>query len=352
MAGQAMTLKLTDATPEPEQFDCPQDYVQSENPELRDLLQASFENLLQYQVSSISRSYGMFKTTTNLIQRAIDPGKSFGAFAQTAPRTPFNQTITQDRSYACVKLPFQEVRKIGKSMGASINDVFLTICSGALRRNLLKAGHLPEENLLAGCPVAVPKQGNSDQGNSVTLMTVDLFTNVKDPRVRLLKVKNSSHTAKEVTSEMADALDNNTSLLGLPALTRAASLFGEASGAANTMPMPCNVLISNVPGPRETLYSNGAKMLSHYPVSIPAHGLGLNITVQSYTDGLYVGLTACPKAAQDVKALRDDLIASFQELRGIVTPTAVTEIQDKATSEPIINVKPPLTNTRLDSQVA
>jgi hypothetical protein len=110
--------------------------------------------------------------------------------------------------------------------------------------------------------------------------------------------------------------------------------MNEFTGAAETMPMPFNVLISNVPGPRETLYSNGAKMLSHYPVSIPAHGLGLNITVQSYCDGFFVGFTACKKAVPDIQALRDDLMAAFYELKALTIPANISEIGGSTSVEP------------------
>lgn len=348
MAGQALTLSLTDATPEPVSHHCPEDYIQSEEPNLGELLSASFTNLLNFQTTALDRTLGMMRTATNLSQRALDPGKSFGALTQAAPKTRLNQTVTSARGYACAKLPFQDVRKIGKAMGASINDVFMTICSGALRRYLDRTGELPRTSLLAGCPVAVPKQGRIDQGNSVSLMSVDLFTNVKDPRARLLRVMNSAQTAKEVTSDFADALETNVSLFGLPAMTRAGSLFSEFTGAANNMPMPFNVLISNVPGPREAIYSNGAKMLSHYPVSIPAHGLGLNITVQSYTDGLFVGLTAAHNIIPDIKVLRDDLIASYLELKGLIVPATVSEITKNAAPK---NAEI-AAQTELDSQVA
>ena len=330
MAGQLFTVLLTDPTPEPQVKGCPSDFHKDETPGISELLTSSFRNLMDYQSNSIERGIGMMKTATSLGQRAIDPSKSFGAAGQTIPKTRFNHPVERERAFACGKLPLSDIRKIGKTMGTSVNDVFLSICSGALRRYLTRTNELPRRNLVAGCPVAVPKQGRADQGNSVSMMAVDLFTNLADPRSRLLQIKASSKVAKELTAELADSLDTNTSLLGLPALTRAASWMNEATGAAETMPMPFNVLISNVPGPRETLYSNGAKMLSHYPVSIPAHGLGLNITVQSYCDGFFVGFTACKKTVPDIQALRDDLMAAFFELKSLTIPTSVSEIGSSA----------------------
>ena len=68
------------------------------------------------------------------------------------------------------------------------------------------------------------------------------------------------------------------------------------------------MVVSNVPGPRLPLYSNGARGLTHYPVSIPAHAQGVNITVQSYMDQLFFAITACAKELPDAQALRDDVL--------------------------------------------
>jgi hypothetical protein len=74
------------------------------------------------------------------------------------------------------------------------------------------------------------------------------------------------------------------------------------------------------------MYSLGSRVLTHYPVSIPTHGQGVNITVQSYTDTLYFGITACAQALPEAGALRDDLLAAFAELKARVLkePTALT----------------------------
>ena len=74
---------------------------------------------------------------------------------------------------------------------------------------------------------------------------------------------------------------------------------------------PVNLVISNVPGPREPLYAAGAELLHYYPVSTIVDGQGLNITVQSYLDTLDFGLVGCRELVPDlwdmVDAIVDDL---------------------------------------------
>ncbi|MDZ7684234.1 MAG: WS/DGAT domain-containing protein [Gammaproteobacteria bacterium] len=89
---------------------------------------------------------------------------------------------------------------------------------------------------------------------------------------------------------------------------------------ANIAQMPINIVLSNVPGPRDELFFNGARMKTHYPVSIAAHGSALNITVQSYGTRFFFGITACRKALPDAQPLRDDLLAAFSELKRVLLP--------------------------------
>ena len=88
-----------------------------------------------------------------------------------------------------------------------------------------------------------------------------------------------------------------------------------ARGLADLMPSTTNLTISNVPGPPFPLYCAGAKILAMYPVSIPVHGIALNITVQSYQDKLNFGITADRRAVPDPQALADLFEAALEDLK-------------------------------------
>ena len=100
-----------------------------------------------------------------------------------------------------------------------------------------------------------------------------------------------------------------------------ASLYGR-SGLADKLPPVANVAISNVPGPSFALYFAGAKVASYFPVSIPGHGLALNMTVQSYNGSLEFGLTACRRAVPDVADLGDYVVAEHKKLFGLIAANA------------------------------
>ena len=99
-----------------------------------------------------------------------------------------------------------------------------------------------------------------------------------------------------------------------------ASLWAERLRIADFMAPMVNVVISNVRGPARPMYLHGAKMVSHFPVSIPSHSIALNLTVQTYVDRVDLGVTACLEAVPDVGALRDDIVAGWVELKAAALP--------------------------------
>ena len=83
---------------------------------------------------------------------------------------------------------------------------------------------------------------------------------------------------------------------------------------------PFNLVISNVPGPRETLYMNGAELQGMYPLSIPVHGQAVNITCTSYNGMMNFGLTGCRRTAPRLQRLLthlDDELVALEETCGI-----------------------------------
>ena len=224
---------------------------------------------------------------------------------QRAPRTPLNVAITNQRAFAARSLPLNEVKLMAKRSGASLNDVVLAICAGALKRYLADYNCVPDKPLIAAVPVSLREAGNTDPNNQVSMMMVSLATDVDDPIERLMAIHDSASVGKKLTGNIKAAIPTDFPSLGVPWLMSGfASLYGR-SRLANRIPPLVNVAISNVPGPQVPLYFAGAKVAAYYPVSIPTHGVALNMTVQSYNGLLEVGLTACRRAMPDVADLAD-----------------------------------------------
>jgi len=327
-----------DTTPEHPVHTPPTGFPNAETASFTDLYTLAWQNFFNTQIEATTNFLGGLEALSRMGQRTIDPSKSIGALADSAPGTRFNRSINKERSFAVGEFSLQDLKAIGKSTGCKVNDVFMAICSGGLRKYLQRTHELPVRSLISGCPVSLRKPGDTNMDNQVTMMSVSLATDIADPRLRLLKIRDSANTAKDVTADLASSINNNFAAPGLPLVaTMTAGLMNSLSGA-DYISSPINLVISNVPGPRETLYSNGAKMLTHYPVSIPAQGLGLNITVQSYGDTLYFGITACKKALPDAAILRDDLLMAYTELKSLLIDSKVMAFRIEQT--PAMNTVP------------
>ena len=207
-----------------------------------------------------------------------------------APDTIFNRRITRNRRFATQDYPLAQLKRLSKATGTTVNDVVLAVCGGGLRAYLLEQGALPATPLVAFVPVAVRPEGDPGGGNAVGGMLASLGTDVSDPVERVRAVHASTSQAKRqlegMTREAVLAYSQALlSPLGWQAWSAVAGLAGQ--------PRTCNVTISNVPGPREPMYFDGARLRAAYPASIVHHGLALNITLFSYAGGVSVGFTGC-----------------------------------------------------------
>jgi WS/DGAT/MGAT family acyltransferase len=258
--------------------------------------------------------------------RDIVPKLEIGETPQIiAPKTIFNVAIGPERTYAARSVSLGAAKKAAKANGATLNDVVMSACGGALRRYLAQRKALPPRSLIAAVPVSLRAPGNTDMTNQVSMMTCPIGTHIGDPIARLKAVQRSSSVSKGFLSKIKDVIPQDFTFLGAPViLSGFANLFSRLK-AADYMPPVVNVLISNVPGPPVALYCASAKVSALYPVSIPAHGGALNITVQSYVDHLDFAITACAKAVPDVDVLADLIVEAFDELNKATAENADAE---------------------------
>ena len=231
-----------------------------------------------------------------------------------APRTSLNVAITNQRRFAARTVPLAEVKEIAKRAGVSLNDVVMASVAGALRGYFLDHRELPAKSLTAAVPVSLRAAGDESANNQVSMVLMTLATDVADPLARLKKIAAASSNTKAMMGRVKAAIPTDFPMLAAPWLMSGlASLYGR-SRLANVLPPIANVAISNVPGVQAQLYFAGAKIISYYPVSIPAHGMALNVTVQSYNGRLDYGFIACRRALPDIADLADSLLAEHRKL--------------------------------------
>jgi len=229
------------------------------------------------------------------------------------PRTPLNVGISAERGFAGVSIPLNEVRAIAAAHEAKVNDVVLAICSGALRRYLGHHGGVPEESLIAAMPISLREAGNTDFTTQATMVRVGLATDIADPVRRLRAIRDATSAAKATSGRGKSLLPMDFPTIGLPWIVHGlASLYGR-SGLTNVAPPIANVVVSNVPGPPVPLYFAGARVAQYWPLSIVHHGLGVNITVESYAGALGFGVTTARDAMRDPRQFARALLAAHEQ---------------------------------------
>ena len=229
----------------------------------------------------------------------LKDGKAVAAVPYQAPPSMLNVRISSSRRFAAQSYSLARIKRVGKASGATVNDVALAMCAGALREYMTSHNALPKDPLITMVPVSVRAADGPDGGNQVSVILVNLATHLDDPAARLRAIIESTQYAKDRMAKM----------------TRVEQM---AYAAAALSPMPVttlmgfdrvhpafNVVISNVPGPKETLYWNGARLDEMYPVSIPIDGQALNITLTSYGDQVAFGYTACRRSVPSMQRLLD-----------------------------------------------
>lgn len=224
-----------------------------------------------------------------------------------APQSILNQHITGSRRFAAQSYPIERIKAIGKAMEATLNDVVLAICGSALRDYLISQHALPDQPLIAMVPVSI-RTDDSEGGNQVAMILANLGTHIADPSNRMEVIKASVRHAKDRYADMTPG-----EILNYTALMMAPAGLNMMTGLAPKW-QAFNVVISNVPGPKEQLYWNGAKLEGMYPVSIPVDHIALNITLLSYMDQLEFGFTACRRTLPSMQRLLDYVENGIHEL--------------------------------------
>src|SRR4051812_14798729 len=228
-----------------------------------------------------------------------------------APKSMLNVPITGARRFAAQSWPLEQIRAVGKSAGATVNDVVLAMCSGALRAYMLELGVLPDAPLTAMTPVSLRREDSGeDSGNAVGTILCNLATDVADPADRLAAIHGSMQQGKDLFAGL-----NQVQASAISAAMMAPLLLSMVpGGVAQLAPPPFNLIISNVPGPQQPLYFNGARLTGVYPLSIPTAGQALNITVTSYAGNMEFGLTGCRRSVPHLQRLLTHLDDSLAEL--------------------------------------
>jgi diacylglycerol O-acyltransferase len=223
-----------------------------------------------------------------------------------APRTMLNNPISPLRHLALVRRPLSDLKGVKGHFQATVNDVVLAASSGAMRRFLDRHGESPMR-LKTMVPVSVRDGSAGELGNRISFVFIELPCDEPDPVRRMLHIQGAMSDAK-----LGGEPEGGRSVL------RAA---GFAPHAVQRMfsriiasPRTFNLVVSNIPGPREPLYMRGCPLDEAYPVVPLAERHSVSIGVTTIKDDACFGVYADRTTLPDAELLASDIDESIDEL--------------------------------------
>jgi diacylglycerol O-acyltransferase / wax synthase len=282
-------------------------------------------------------------TSLNLLRDAAEGlGELLWAGLNPAPETPLNVPIGPHRRYAVVRQQLADYKEIKDALGGTVNDVVLTVVSGALAEWLRSRGIRTEGlEMRALVPVSVrTKAQRNSLGNQLTVMRGPLPVYIDDPVARLRFVREAMDGLKESKQAVGAATLAAVNSLAPPTVLAQASRL-------NFSTRLFNLLVTNIPGPQVPLYVLGRELQDLFPLAFLPENHALAIAIMSYNGGLDYGLLGDYDAMPDIDLVAEGIEASLAQLlgaarggdvavprRGTAAATEVTQGSVKPTGKP------------------
>ena len=232
---------------------------------------------------------------------------------RAVPRTRFNVQISPHRVIDGAAFDLKTLSEIKNVVdGATVNDVVLSICGGAMRKYLRAKAELPRQPMLALTPVKIAALGGRIE---VAPMAVTLATNVEDALDRLEAVRDATRSSGRLDRAIAAHIMTDFTHHA-PAMTAALGSRAMAGlGFVNRVNPLFNCTVANVPGPQVPLYLCGARLVAIHGIGALSDGAGISFSAKSYAGELTITLVADRKMVPDPDFLAECLEQSFADLK-------------------------------------
>lgn len=230
------------------------------------------------------------------------------------PRTIFSGESGTRKSSGSATVPISTVKSVAKSAGVSVNDVVSAMTGRAMKIYLEERGGALDKSLQAIIPVSVHTEDDLSESNKLSLASYTMASDIPNALTQLQTIAKATTAAKKMLSELPPQVAMaSMALFALPKIILISMMPNEKA------PLISNTIISNVQGPKQTLYLNGAPMRSFCPISLIFTGITLNVTVLTYGEDLNIGITADDLIAPDIQQLADYMVDSLLELKEELT---------------------------------
>jgi WS/DGAT/MGAT family acyltransferase len=285
----------------------------SSEPSAAEMVLAGVRGMVKTSVGLAERAVAATTRPATSLARARDAVEGVGeivwAGLNPAPETPLNVEIGPHRRYAVVRQQLSDYKQIKDALGGTVNDVVLTVVSGAIARWLHGRGVRTEGlELRALVPVSVRTQDQRGTlGNKLAVMRAPLPVYIRDPLARLRFVKTAMDGLKESKQAVGAATLTAVNNLAPPTVLAQASRL-------NFSTRLFNLIVTNIPGPQQPLYVLGRRLEDLFPVAFLPKGHALAVAIMSYNGRLDYGLLGDYDQLPDIEVVTAGIEDSLAEL--------------------------------------
>jgi WS/DGAT/MGAT family acyltransferase len=243
--------------------------------------------------------------------------------------------VKKGRVVSTLDIDFARVKTLSKRLRASANEIMLCAFDIGVHRFLKDYGHKSEKPLYTNMPINLRKAGETTSGNKIAIVPVELAHGEKDPYLRLRQIiENHRIVTRSAKASHPAAFSYYTLLI------QSFSMLFEAMHISDWVRPIANILVSNMPGPQNTLYFKDAKLLAIYPISTMTPGGGVNITMLTYNGIAHIGMVCCNSKISSLEPMAQYFAEAFDMLEGCVDNPSLNfnDIGEKAKDIPRIVV--------------
>jgi len=333
VSGVDLATVLFDLEPSPAPASVDLDPWQPQpEPSAAELVAAGVRGVITTTAELLARSLAAASrpaTSLAVLRDALEGiGEIIWAALNPAPETPLNVEIGPHRRFSVVRGRLGDYKEVKNALGGTVNDVVLTVVSGALARWLRSRGVRTEGlEMRALVPVSVRTQDERGTlGNRLTVMRGPLPVYIDDPVARLRFVREAMDGLKGSKQAVGAATLAAVNNLAPPTILAQASRL-------NFSTRLFNLIVTNIPGPQLPLYVLGRRLLDLFPVAFLPENHALAVAIMSYNGAIDYGLLADYDALPDVDMIAAGIEESLQELLDAARARAHEPVSARAEAE-------------------
>ena len=324
ISGVDIATVLFDVEPVPEAIEPDREWVPRPTPSPQELAARGLVGAAETPFKLARRVLRAALDPVRTTERVVEAGEGLAEvawnLANPAPELPLNTEIGSHRRFAWTRAELDDFKRIKNVLGGTVNDVVLTVVSGALRSWLRSRGvKLAGLELRALVPVSIRTGDEHGQlGNRLAAMRGPLPVYIEDPVKRLEVVRRSMDGLKESKQALGAEVISRFNDFAPPTLLAQASRL-------NFSTRLFNLIVTNVPGPQIPLYVLGRELQDVFPVAFLPENHALAIAIISYNGGMDVGLLGDYDAMEDIETLASGISESLGDLLSAAEAVQATQ---------------------------